>query len=565
MLPTISIGIQDFDQLRRNNYFYIDKTSFLTEWWESGDIVTLITRPRRFGKTLNLNMAERFFSLAYAGQSDIFESLNVWQNPAMRLLQGTYPVISLSFAAVKERTLEDTVYRICSLLSATVRKYPELLSAPELSGPEKNFLSQWMNKVERRDAAQVLVTLSECLCKVYRKKVLIFLDEYDTPMQEAFFSGFWQGLTDFTRNLFNAAFKTNPAMERALLTGITRVSRESMFSDLNNLKVITTTSDQYAESFGFTEEEVRCAMSERGMGDFGKIREWYDGFQFGRRKDIYNPWSIINYLDTGKIDLYWANTSSNRLISRLIREGSGRLKEKMEQLMKGETIRVPLDEQVVYSELETSPEAVWSLFLASGYVKAVNWEQEEEAGENTLPVYELQITNREVRRMFARQIASWFEPVSAEYNEFVKSFLAADIPGMNQFMNRIALSSFSSFDTGNHPSGAEPERFYHGFVLGLLVELNDRYLLLSNRESGYGRYDVVLQPRNTTGDAFVLEFKVRDPEKEEDLKSCVAAALKQIREKQYDRTLRDSGISEDRIHHLGFAFEGKKVLVGTED
>ncbi len=348
------------------------------------------------------------------------------------------------------------------------------------------------------------------------------------------------------------------------MTGITRVSRESIFSDLNNLKVVTTTSDEYADSFGFTEKEVFAALDEFGMSDQKqKVKKWYDGFTFGDQTDIYNPWSILNYLDTGKTTAYWANSSSNSLVGKLIREGNADIKQKFEDLICGHSIITALDEQIMYGELDGNEEGVWSLLLAGGYLKVLRYEENSDELEE--PNYELCLTNREVRRMFCVMVKGWFRRSSREYNEFIKALLSDDLKAMNHYMNKVALATFSTFDTGKKPSeAAEPERFYHGFVLGLLVDLADRYTVTSNRESGFGRYDVLLEPKREE-DGIILEFKVQDAEEEAELTDTVKAALEQIEKKKYESILTEKGVPKERIRKYGFAFCGKKVLIGTGD
>lgn len=551
---TVAIGIQSFEQIIENDVFYVDKTNFIREWWESKDSVTLIARPRRFGKTLNMSMLEQFFSLEYADRGDLFEGLSIWEDAKYRKLQGTYPVISLSFARVKETNYASAKEKICEILTNLYSHYSFLRDSEALTDKDREYFDRVSSKMKDSDATSALYQLSGFLYRYYGKKVIILLDEYDTPIQEAYVDGFWDELTSFIRSLFNSTFKTNPYVERAMMTGITRVSKESIFSDLNNLKVVTTTSDEYATSFGFTEEEVFAAMDEMGMTEKEKVKKWYDGFVFGKVSDIYNPWSIINLLDTGKFSAYWANTSSNSLVSRLIRQGSRRIKEQFETLMQGGCIKTEIDEQIVYNLLDDNEEAIWSLLLASGYLKVLQVNVEEEC-------YQLTLTNYEVKRMFRNMIRGWFKKDSSNYNDFIQALLLDDVDAMNEYMNRVTLSVFSSFDTGKRPSSAEPERFYHGFVLGLMMELQDRYIITSNRESGFGRYDVILYPRKDD-DAIIMEFKVFNKRREKSLEDTLASALSQIEKKQYAQTLIDQGIASERIRKYGFAFEGKEVLIG---
>ena len=560
MARTISIGFQNYGTIRREGYFYIDKTSFIREWWESGDSVTLITRPRRFGKTLTMSMTEQFFSVNYAKREELFEGLSVWEDEKFRKLQGTYPVISLSFANIKEQNYETARRKLCHIFSNLYSQYDFLLEGSLLNEKEKRFFDSVSVDMDDVTATLSLHQLSLYLSRCYGKNVLILLDEYDTPMQEAYVHGYWEEMTAFTRSLFNAAFKTNPYLERALMTGITRVSRESIFSDLNNLKVVTTTSDKYADSFGFTEEEVFAALEEFELPERKQeVKRWYDGFTFGSQTDIYNPWSILNYLDTKRLGVYWANSSSNSLIGKLIREGNKEIKQEFENLLKGGTLKVEIDEQIVYGELYGKKNSIWSLLLASGYLKTLEVEFTEENGQWN---YSLVLTNKEVGIMFSNMIRGWFSGSDSSYNEFIKALLKNDLKAMNAYMNRVALATFSYFDTGKRPSGSEPERFYHGFVLGLMVELSDRYVLTSNRESGFGRYDVMLEPKNVQDDGMILEFKVQDEEEERELSDTVQAALRQIDEQNYEAALMEKGIAKERIRKYGFAFCGKKVLIG---
>ena len=565
MAKVISIGNQSFESIRKDNCFYIDKTSFIKEWWENKDNVTLITRPRRFGKTLNMSMLECFFSNKYKDRGDLFEGLEIWNNEKYRKLQGTYPVIFLSFAGIKQVKYNETVIKIKDELIRIYNEYDYIMKSGIYNTNEKMQYQSVCVGMSDTVAQEALKNLSNYLSRYYGKKVIILLDEYDTPMQEAYVNGYWEELVAFTRSLFNSTFKTNPYLERAIMTGITRVSKESIFSDLNNLEIVTTLSTKYETSFGFTEKEVFNALDEQGLPDEKEdVKKWYDGFIFGKQKDIYNPWSIINFLDKKEYNTYWADSSSNGLINNLVQKGSPCIKMMMETLLKEETIDVPINEQIVFSELDYSEDAVWSLMLASGYLKVVSAEPLV-GNRRKARKYTLALTNLEIQFMFEDMILRWFSPAKHEINEFIRALISGDIESMNEYMNDVALNTFSSFDSGKKKSNRKaPENFFHGFVLGLMVDQTENYIINSNRESGYGRYDIMLEPIDKTNEklpGIVIEFKVINHRKENSLEETVKAALKQIEEKNYNAELVKRGVKEENIHHYGFAFKGKEVLI----
>ncbi len=560
MARRVAIGIQDFGKLLKHNCFYVDKTLFIKEWWENMDDVTLITRPRRFGKTLTMSMLEQFFSVNYAQEKAVFEKLNIWEYEEYRGLQGTYPVIFLSFSRVKGNSYPYTRMMMNQILTEMYGRNRYLLDGDLLSEAEKKYFHEVCDTMQEHTAVAAIHRLSEFLYRFYKKKPLIFLDEYDTPMQEAYLGGYWEEMSAFIRAMFNASFKENPYMERAILTGITRVSKESVFSDLNNLKVISTTSVKYETSFGFTEEEVLAALAEYGLlRQKQDVQRWYDGFRFGNRDSIYNPWSIINFLDERQLRAFWVNTSSNSMVGKLIHSGGVQMKLVMEELLLGRSFQTYLDEEIVFKQLNQSKTAVWSLLLASGYLKALQVKQNSADKRE----YVLALTNKEVCMMFDEMVMGWFSNQRLDYNEFSKALLEGNKEFMNEYLNEIAEETFSSFDTGAKPSEfKQPENFYHGFTLGLIASLRNVYHITSNRESGYGRYDVALEPFNQdVDDGIILEFKVRDTKKEASLQETVDAALRQITEKKYAAALLSKGIKPQRIRIYGIAFQGKHILL----
>ena len=553
MPRSIVVGEQDFAMLRTENCFYVDKTHFISEWWRSKNRVTLITRPRRFGKSLMMNTLGYFFSSARNDQKTLFSGLDVWNDSETRNAAGKYPVISLSFSECKNGTFASIRENILNALIGLLDKHNFLKESPKVSEQKRRFFSQFDKNSSDADAQYFLKWLCEATEMHYGIKPIVLLDEYDTPLQTAWLNGFWDDLVKFMQPMMGLTFKDNQSLTRGLMFGITRVSKESIFSDLNNPDVITTTSQKYATGFGFTEKEVFAAMDEYGLTDKTGVKAWYDGFTFGNATDIYNPWSITKYLESkGKLNLYWANTSSNDLISRQLRKGSGEIKTQLEALLEGRSIEINLSEEISFRDLDTNPDALWSLLLASGYLKIT------EQPPNGCFLYKVAITNKENRDTFSNMVQAWFSGKSG-YAGFLQALTADNVEYMNVYLQQLTQATLSYFDVNQN----EPEKFYHGFVLGLLTSLQNRFVLTSNRESGLGRYDILLEPIDHRKDlAYIIEFKtVFNVDK---LPEAVNSALKQIRDKAYAAQLTARGIAADRIRAYGIAFAGKRVLVGAD-
>ena len=553
MLKTVGLGIQDYEQVIEQKNFYIDKTGFISEWWKNNDSVTLITRPRRFGKTLMLSTVEKFFSIRQGNNEELFKGLNVSKDTEMMKECGKWPVLFVSFAAIKSDNFKGALIQFNQLFTDIASALSFLKDS--FDEKEREFYDAISDNMAVEMTMKCLNRYVAWLSNYYGKKVITLIDEYDTPMQEAYVNGYWDEITGFMRNMFNAALKTNTNLQKALLTGITRVSRESLFSDLNNLKIVTISSDTYADSFGFTEKEVFEALDEYGYGaEKKKVKEWYDGFKFGDMEGIYNPWSIISFLQTGKYEPYWANTSSNSLVSKLVREGDVEIKKSFEELLKGGSVKSEIDEQLVFGEMDGNEKAVWSLLYASGYLKAISVE-----GEGSKAIYTLILTNHEVKDSFDLLVRRWFENTGGYYSYFVKALLEGNIDDMMDTLSEICESMISTFDGSGKDA---PENFYHGLVIGLLVELRDRYEIKSNRESGLGRYDVMLRPKDKKDNAVIIEFKAkRRSEKGKTLDELCDMALKQIEDKKYEAELLEAGFDKEKIIKLAFAFEGKEVLI----
>lgn len=555
----VGMGHQNFRDFIDGKMFYVDKTPFISEWMQTGDKVTLITRPRRFGKTLILSTVETFFDPRYAEHPEYFKGLKVWKDPACREAFGGTPTIHVSFGNSKGRNfkqatdaLEESVY----MLFCT---HDYLLNSDKLRDDDKKAFEQMKEELYCHKGK----ALGECICELcrliskhYGVRPYILMDEYDTPLSEAYTDGYWEEMLPICRNLFSTVFKQNEFYSRAIITGVTKISKSSLFSDMNIIRTYSVTSDKYSDCFGFTEEEVKDALKCQNIDEFRAVKEMYDGFIFGHRKDMYNPWSICNYLIDRNLESYWINTSSNKIIGDIIRKHPAHCKYEIERLMAGEVVHKKINENVTFQYMDGDENSLWSLLLAIGYIKADNAVRILEYTE-----CDVSVTNKEVMSMFETQILGMFEDGSVYYNDFVNALLKQDANEMTDILLDLTYSSMSYFDVGNCRAKHIPENFFHGLVLGLIVSLKDRYRIVSNRESGRGRYDIALYPKQEDLDAFIMEFKVCDERTENSLEQTAENALKQIEEKNYEADLLAAGIPAAKICKLGFAFQGKEVLV----
>lgn len=547
----ISVGAQSFESIISNKYFYVDKSEFIYQWWNDPSETTLITRPRRFGKTLNMSMLNTFFSKTYEGRMDLFEDLSVWKHKRMRELQGKYSVINMTFGGIKSGDPDGQKLMMKHVISSVYDDYYNLFMS--LEDKQRAYYTElcFNDQFSDERAARAIYDLSKLLFEIDGQKVIILLDEYDTPLLEAYVNGYWRECSKFLRMFFNYTFKTNPYVIKSLMTGITRISKESFFSDLNNIVVASMTSNLYSDSFGFTEKEVFEAMDAQHLKNKDEVKSWYDGYNIGNKQDIYNPWSVTCFLSNAKIAPYWSNSGSNKLISEIFQRGSIELKYALEDLIEGRSVSVEMRDELNFSDIETDNDAFWNLLLNSGYVKIVD----ENNGN-----YEVAATNREVRDMLRSFTTEWLQKPSGKYNAFIRALLKNDIEHMNHYLSKFVIDTFSYFDTTEDCE--EPERFYHGFVLGLIYDLQDRFIITSNRESGFGRFDAILEPRNReSDDAYIFEFKTGSTYKKSSLEELCKDALKQIDENRYSEGLIARGISTDRIHSYGFGFIKKQVLI----
>ncbi|HSN96862.1 MAG TPA: AAA family ATPase [Candidatus Nanopelagicales bacterium] len=553
---TPGLGISDFRELREAGADYVDKTDFIRQILADPTQVVLFPRPRRFGKTINLSALRYFVEKRPEDLSALFQDLAVWKDQEARGHFQRYPVLFLTFKDIRADTWESTFRSLRILLQELCREHRYLLGSERIAPDEVAELEQLLRaEVSEEQAQAALKLVSSLLHRHHGEKVVLLIDEYDTPIHSGFLRGFHDDVVRFFRNFLSGAFKDNPALQRGVLTGILRVSRESLFSGLNNVVVRSILGREHATSFGFTEAEVAAITgADADPGRLDALRAWYDGYRFGG-ETIYNPWSILSYISTGELRAHWVNTSSNDLIYDLVvRRGMG-LSQEMEILLGGGHIDARVDEGLVLRDIEQREDALWSFLLFTGYLKAVEVRWTARGAEAQLAV-----PNVEVMQAYRDVFQLWMErglAARSRIEALVRALLRGDAEEMEELLEQLLLTTMSFQD----PAGREPEKLYHGFILGLLVQLEGRHEVRSNRESGLGRADVLVRPKAAGQPGVVLELKVPRKRRGETPEAALAAAARQVRDRRYAEELRAAGAAP--VHEMVAVFDGKRVWVRT--
>ena len=549
----LPIGIEDFKRLIDDEYYFVDKTLMIKELIESQTMVGLFTRPRRFGKTLNMSMIQRFFEKTDESNAYLFDGLKISEYPECMQYQGQYPVISISLKSMKQATFEEAFAVFKDLIRAEILRHKSVLFQNDaIEKTDLDRLTRFIElKAEKSDYNTSLGFLSRLLASAYNKNVIILIDEYDVPLENAFYQGFYTDMVNLIRSVFESALKTNPSLDRAFLTGCLRVSKESIFTGLNNLDIFTIISPMFTDSFGFTPDEITDILKYYKLEDkANEIKDWYDGYLFSDTQ-IYNPWSTINHIKNLTVNPnypckpYWSNTSSNEIVKRLIEESNDRTKNAIEELINGTPVKAQIYEDITYGTIDVNSEYIWSFLLFTGYLKVTTYET---IGDETY--YEMVIPNTEVKSIYKNTIRAWFEKkINADSRtDILEAILKADAEKLEDLLCTWMVNTISCFD--------EQENYYHGFVTGLVSGFNG-YMVVSNRESGNGRFDLVVKQRSKWNYAAILEFKIVD--KYNQMTKACEDALKQIEEKDYEASLRDE--QYENIAKLGVCFCQKRCRV----
>ena len=549
----IGIGISDFKFLRIRDNYYIDKTMYIKDIIDNQSGVILVTRPRRFGKTLNMSMLKYYFDCTQKDSKELFKGLKIMsQEEQYTSKLGYYPVIYITLKDVQDRNFENMLLNLKSAMIDMYQEHMYLLKSDKIYEFEKQAITDILyareDEVSLRNSIR---ELSKYLYRYYEKPVMLLIDEYDVPLQNAYVEGYYEEAVKFFKIFYGTTFKDNPYLEKTVLTGVSRVAKESIFSGANNFKVFTVLDDEFSDDFGITEEEMNQVIKDFNIQDKKEdIKEWYDGYTIGHTKGIYNPWSILNYLTDRKLMPYWVNTSSNDLI-KLVLKNSSTIKEKIERLLRDETIEVPINLETVIVGIENNEDNIWGLMLGTGYLKV------EETVDLARGIYKVKLPNREIKELFRGIVEGWFrnKVIGNDLNSILKDLITLNLREFEKKFDVLVREMFSYMDVGENTA----ENFYHAFVLGMLVGLKDTYYVNSNRESGYGRYDIMLEPKDKNGNSFIMEFKVLENKEEKTIEDTIKNAKKQIEEKRYEENLKERGFKN--ITKMVYAFKGKEVEI----
>ncbi len=547
----IGIGESDFKSLRLKNYYYIDKTMYIKDIIDNSSKVVLVTRPRRFGKTLNMSMLKYYFDCRQKDNRELFNGLKILEQEEKYTSKlGAYPVIYMTLKDVTETTYEKMLLDMKTAVLGVYRECRYLLKSDKIYDDEKQLIEDilWCREDEV-SLKNAIKELTRMLYEHYEKPVILLLDEYDVPLQNAYVEGFYDEAVKFFKTFYGVTFKDNPYLEKTVITGVSRVAKESIFSGANNFDVYTVLDNEFADDFGITEEEMEKVIEDfEVQDDKEEIKRWYDGYKIGNVEGIYNPWSIINYLNKKELMPYWVNTSSNDLI-KLILKNSETVKEKIERLLKGEAIEVKIDLETVIVGIENNEDNIWGLMLGTGYLKV------EETVDVSEGIYKVKLPNYEIKLLFSQIIDDWFrnKVIGNDLKSILKDLVTLNLSEYEKKFRILVKEMFSYMDVGENTA----ENFYHAFVLGMLVGLKDSYYVNSNRESGIGRYDIMLEPKDKNGNSFIMEFKVMEDMEEKTIDETIENAKKQIEEKGYEQNLRERGFTN--ITKMVYAFKGKEV------
>ena len=549
----IGIGTMDFKKMRINDYYYIDKTMYIKDILDNKSEVILVTRPRRFGKTLNMSMLRYYFDIKCKDSKELFKDLKIMEQDEYYTSKlGAFPVIYLTLKDINGSNLEEMILQLKTELVEVFIDNAELLKSEKLLDIEKEMFSTVLNlRANKIELQGALKLLSRLLYKEYERPVILLVDEYDVPLQTAYVKGYYDEAIDFLKSFYGATFKDNSYLEKTILTGVSRIAKESIFSGMNNLNVYTIMDNEFADDFGITSKEMEKVISDFNIEeDREEIKKWYDGYKIGNVEGIYNPWSILNYLNKRELRPYWVNTSSNDLIKMTFKK-SNAVKEKMISLLNGEPVEVTIKLETIIVGIENREENIWGLMLQTGYLKVV------ETVDLIKGIYKVALPNYEIKSLFEEMVDNWFnnKVEGEDLRSILNDLVNLNLEDFERKLKKLVIEMFSYFDVGENTA----ESFYHAFILGMLVGLKDSYYVKSNRESGYGRYDIMLEPKEKESNSFIMEFKIIESMEEKEVKAKIKEAKEQIKDKKYEQELKERGFKN--ITKMVFVCNGKEIIM----